>query len=304
MKTLIRSLLLISLLWTQYSMAHSDESFGVLVMAHGGSADWNQGVIDTVAPMREHYNVEIAFGMADAFSIQEAVTKLEANGAQQIAVVRLFISGESWYERTQQILGLVDGAPLRELPDEDHAHGHAEHGAGAMGHRMEFWQIESNAQFAISKDGLADAEQMAQVLLSRANELSENAALEDVLILAHGPEDDEENQRWLANIEKRSELIQAQHNFRSVHVATLREDWEEKRATAETHVRQLIETANTTGGTALIIPYRVHGFGPYEQVFEGLQYRANQTGLIPHSAVTDWIIEQVSMLETSLQHSH
>lgn len=304
MKTIIRSLLLISLFWAQYSMAHTDESFGVLVMAHGGSADWNQGVIDTVAPMQEHYNIEIAFGMADAFSIQEAVTKLEANGAQRIAVVRLFISGESWYERTQQILGLTDGAPQRELPDEDHAHGHAEHGAGAMGHRMEFWQIESNAKFALSKDGLADAEQMAQVLLSRANELSENAALEDVLILAHGPEDDEENQRWLANIEKRTALIQTQHNFRSVHVATLREDWEDKRETAEVHVRQLIETANTTGGTALIIPYRVHGFGPYEQVFEGLQYRANHTGLIPHSAVTDWIIEQVSTLETTLQHSH
>lgn len=145
---------------------------------------------------------------------------------------------------------------------------------------------------------------------AQAQVIDESTAAEEVIVTATllprriDQIIDEENQRWLANIEKRTELIQIQHNFRSVHVATLREDWEDKREMAEVHVRQLIETANTTGGTALIIPYRVHGFGPYEQVFEGLQYRANQTGLIPHSAVTDWIIEQVSILETNLQHSH
>lgn len=47
--------------------------------------------------------------MADAASLQEAVGKLEVRGAKRIGVVRLFVSGESWYERTRQSLGL--GAP-------------------------------------------------------------------------------------------------------------------------------------------------------------------------------------------------
>ncbi len=298
MKTLFRSLIFLGLLIPLQVMAQIENSFGVLIMAHGGSDEWNQGVVDTIAPMQSQYNIEIAFGMADAYSIQEAVSKLEHRGATKIAVVRLFISGESWYERTSQILGLVEGAPAREQPE----HQHAGHGAGAMGHRMEFWQIDSDAQFAISKDGLADAQQMAEVLLSRANELSEDAEQEEILILAHGPETDEENQRWLENIEQRTALIHAQHNFRAVHVATLREDWEDKRAAAQTHVRQLVQSANDNGGTALIIPFRVHGFGPYEEVFDGLNYRANHMGLIPHPAVTDWIIEQVTILDATLHN--
>lgn len=299
MKNTVKILIALSMLLTTYASAQNNSSLGVLVMAHGGIEEWEQGVLETVAPIQRDHNLEVAFGMADAYSIQEAVSKLEHKGADKIAVIRLFISGESWYERTQKILGLVDGAPTREEYAHDAAQAHGGHGAEGM--RMEFWQIESNAQFTMSEQGLADAEQMAEVLLARANELSTEASAEDVIILAHGPEDDEENERWLENIEQRTVLIKAQHNFRSVHVATLREDWEDKREAAETHLRQLVETANSTGGTALVIPYRVHGFGPYEEVFEGLDYRANQVGLIPHSAVADWIVEQVTLLDTSFQ---
>ena len=144
--------------------SHAEEHFGVLVMAHGGSDEWNQGVLDTVAPLSEVYDIELAFGMADAVSIQEAVARLEQRGARRIGVVRLFISGESWYERTAQILGLADGAPERVI---EHTHtdaGHGEHGAPGMGHSMAFWRIDSVSEFALSEDGLAQAPQMAQVL--------------------------------------------------------------------------------------------------------------------------------------------
>ena len=57
--------------------------------------------------------MEIAFGMADAVSLQDGVRKLEAKGIERIGVVRLFVSGESWYERTEQILGLKPGAPAK-----------------------------------------------------------------------------------------------------------------------------------------------------------------------------------------------
>ena len=37
---------------------------GILVMAHGGDDTWNRDVEATVEPLRRHYPVEIAFGMA------------------------------------------------------------------------------------------------------------------------------------------------------------------------------------------------------------------------------------------------
>jgi len=81
-----------------------------------------------------------------------------------------------------------------------------------------------------------------------------------------------------------------------VRVATLREDWPEKREPAAAAVRQFVESANRDGRTPVVIPYRVFGFGPYAEVLEGLDYRADERGLIPHPAVARWIDNQVMQL--------
>ena len=297
MKNLLQpTLLALSMAWS-LSVNAQDSDFGVLVMAHGGPGEWNQGVLDTVAPLAETHNLEVAFGMADAVSLQNAVTRLEQRGAERIAVVRLFISGESWYERTEQILGIQEGAPQRQETDA-----HAGHGsdAGHMGHSMEFFRIDTDAEFALSKPGLAEAEEMAEVLLARATALSSNPAQEDILILAHGPGDDAENQRWLQFMNERTQLIRDTHAFRNVKVATLREDWKDKREAAEQEVRDYVANATATGGTAIVIPYRVHGFGPYAGVLEGLDYVSDGRGLIPHEGVTRWIEAQIALLEKEL----
>ncbi|MDX1489884.1 MAG: CbiX/SirB N-terminal domain-containing protein [Pseudohongiellaceae bacterium] len=290
--------------------ALAQDSFGVLVMAHGGIDEWEQGVLDTVQPLQQDYPLEVAFGMADAYSLQEAVSKLEARGVNDIAVVRLFISGESWYERTSQILGLQEGAPLRPATEPMHSHQTAEHGShadhsetqDAPTHRMEFWKISSDANFVLSEEGLADAEEMTQVLLGRAQGLSQNPAKEDVLILAHGPEDDAENARWIQAITERASPV-LEYGFNRVKVTSLREDWEEKREAAEQQVRDFVSTATAEGRTAIVIPYRVHGFGPYADVLEGLDYRADEKGLIPHEGVSEWIDSQARALKPKLADS-
>lgn len=281
---------------------------GVLVMAHGGNPEWDAGVLETLEPLREKYALEVAFGMADAYSLQEAVTRLEDKGVTDIAVVRLFISGESWYQRTRQILGLEAGAPARELPSAAQASHdqHASHAASPPAasahtmHRMEFWQLESNANFSMSTEGLADADGMSEVLLTRALALSKDSANEDVLILAHGPEDNGENERWLSAIRGRTDLLQQQGGFNEIHVATLREDWPEKREAAQRQVRDFIAASRAAGRTPIVIPYRVHGFGPYAQALDGLDYVSDGKGLIPHPAVTRWIDDQIA--ELGVQH--
>lgn len=264
--------------------------FGVLLMAHGGSEEWNQGVLDAVQPLRKRYPIEVAFGMADAASIQEAVQALEARGIRDIAVVRLFVSGESWYERTEQILGLRSGAPMR-LASSSTTH-EAAHG----GHSMGFWKIRADASFALSKEGLSEAEGMGEVLADRARALSQDPRREDVLILAHGPSDDRENERWITNIRARAATIRAHVPFRRIEVETLREDWPEKRAPAEHRIREFAERARLEDGTAIVIPFRVHGFGPYARVLDGLDYVSDGQGLIPHDNVTLWIAKQIEEL--------
>ncbi len=264
------------------------DNVGVLVMAHGGSKQWNKEVLAAVEPLKDEHNIEVAFGMADAASLQQGVQQLEARGARRIAVVRLFISGESFLERTEQILGLAPGAPQRVAKPADHA----EH----SGHSMEFWRIDTQSSFALSKQGLVEAPEMANVLVERARALSREPQREDVLILAHGPGDDTENERWLRHLEARADAVRRSLPFRTVRVETLREDWPEKRKEAEQRIRSYVEHAAQTG-RAIVIPFRVQGFGPYAEVLKGLDYASDGRGLVPDAGVTQWIEHQIAMLE-------
>lgn len=294
--------------------ARPDTGFGVLVMAHGGGPQWNQEVLAAVEPLQDDYNVEVAFGMADAASMQESVSQLEARGARHIGVVRLFISGESFKERTEQILGVIPGAPAKPAATADaHAgQGHAGQGHAGEGHagqshagqgeghgghhRMEFWKLDTRASFALSEQGLVEAPEMGAVLATRAQALSKNPAREDVLVLAHGPGDDAENERWLKHLDARADVVRKALPFHAVRVETLREDWPEKRVEAEKRIRAFVEQAAREGRRALVIPFRVQGFGPYAKVLDGLDYVCDGQGLIPHPSVTEWIEHQIETL--------
>ncbi|WP_394846312.1 hypothetical protein LZC95_02460 [Pendulispora brunnea] len=271
------------------TVASSAGRFGVLLMAHGGPPEWNQAVLESVKPLQAKYDVEVAFGMADAASLQESVRKLEARNVRRIGVVRLFVSGESFLPETEQIFGLRPGAPAANGPHPIHT-GHA-------GHSMAFFRVKSNASFAISTEGLADAPEMATILADRAAALSKAPPREDVLILAHGPGDDAENTRWIARLDARAAVVRTRAPYRRVQVETLREDWPDKRAAAEKRIRAFVERASAEGGKAIVIPFRVQGFGPYKSVLEGLDYAADGAGLIPHAEVAKWIERQAVALE-------
>jgi sirohydrochlorin ferrochelatase len=269
--------------------------FGVVLMAHGGTAAWNEAVLEAVKPLRAHHDIEVAFGMAEVPALQDAVARLEARNVRRIGVVRLFVSGESFVDRTEKILGLRGGAPSIEPPPT----GHAEHGgaAGHGGHNMATYRVATHSSFALSGQGLLDAEGMGTVLADRAAALSKTPAREDVLILGHGPGDDAENARWLAKLDARAAGIRARAAFRRVQVETLREDWPDKRAEAQARIRAFVQRAVQEGGTAIVIPFRVQGFGPYAEVLDGLDYVADKQGLIPHPEVTKWIEHEISALE-------
>lgn len=260
-------------------------NFGVLIMAHGGPPEWNQGVLAAAKPLRDDHKIEVVFGMADSVSIQEGIRRLEAQGIRKIGVVRLFVSGESWYGRTEQILGLTAGAP--EPPAADHGGDHS----------MGFWRIPTAAAFALSTQGLVEAPEMGPVLAERARALSRTPELEDVLILAHGPTEDAENERWMAYLDARADAVRKSAPYRRVQVETLREDWPEKREPAERRIRDFVKRASASGGKAIVIPYRVQGFGPYARILVGLDYVSDGQGLLPHPNVTMWIERQIKALK-------
>lgn len=161
---------------------------------------------------------------------------------------------------------------------------------------MAFFRIDSRASFVLSAQGLSDAPEIGPILADRAKSRSRMPEKEDVLILAHGPGDDAENQRWIAAIDARAAEIRTSLPFHEVKVMTLREDWPEKRKDAEKLVVDFVARAQKEGRKAIVIPFRLSGFGPYAEVLTGQKYVADQRGLLPHVNITSWITRQADEL--------
>jgi len=284
-------------------------------MAHGGSQEWNQAVEQVVAPLRDSYPIEIAYGMAKTSTMRAAVERLEEQGVDQIAVVRMFISGESFLDSTRIILGFEDGADAGHdghgvhasmMPEAHSGMDHSgtdekgmDHSGMAMdepgssgGHGMMMEPpepLETEASFYLSTNGVATTPLIDPILIERVQSLSIDPSTESILILAHGPGDDAENERWLADMKRRVASIEALGPFIEIRCETLREDWPGRRAEAEARIREFVRTNNEAGNRVLVIPFRVAGFGPYAEVLEGLEYAADGLGFCPHPNMTTWI---------------
>lgn len=254
------------------------DKVGLLIMAHGGSAEWNAAVEEAAKPLKSSMPVSIAFGMANPETLQSAVDELVSLGVNSIAVVRLFVSGESFIDETMFAFRLSSQRP----------EGHFMHAPRPL---------DLPVPVALNKDGLLDASAVSGILVDRALNLSNEAHRESVLIVGHGPGDDEENERWLSKMNILADSVRGSADFHVVKVATLREDWTGKREVAERELRLFVENEASEGRKVIIIPFRLHGFGPYSDVFDGLDYQADSLGFLPDGRITDWIEQQFRQTE-------
>ncbi len=98
---------------------------GILLLAHGGRADWNQEVLTLASRADATVPVEVAFGMANKRTIRDALDRLAERDVTSVVAVPLFVSSHSSVMRaTEYLLGTRDEAPPRER--------HCPTGSGAL----------------------------------------------------------------------------------------------------------------------------------------------------------------------------
>ncbi|HKK92088.1 MAG TPA: CbiX/SirB N-terminal domain-containing protein [Longimicrobiales bacterium] len=250
---------------------------GLLVMAHGGDDAWNASVEAEVSEVRQAVPVELAFGMANPMTLRTALNALDAQGVRRVAVIRLFLSGDSFRDQTDWFLGMSDSPPSDFL-----LMGPMQADPAAR------LQIEHAFEVVTHDHGLLDTQLAEDILVERAASLSEDPAEESVLLIAHGMGDDRENGAVLDDLERIASTMRAA-GYASVRAETLREDWPEKRAVAEDRIRDFVEAETSQGRRVLVVPARLSGFGPYAEVLEGLEYVPSQA-LLPHPSLSDWIL--------------
>lgn len=267
---------------------------GVLLLAHGGSSAWDANVQAIAAEVNKTQPTEVALGMATRANIQAAVSRLEARGVTRITAVPLFISTHSSViTSTEYLLGQRKDMPpaLKIFARMSHGDGgHAGH-EGQADHTDGTLPITSSVPMRMTS--ALDAHPLvAGIVLDRAMAMSTRPAGEAVILVAHGPTADDENERWVANLR----VIASQPSFRSfasVDALTVRDDAPAPvREAATQELRTLVERRSAEGRKVLIVPVLL-SYGGIEagirKRLEGLTYVMSSQALAPDPRLVDWV---------------
>ena len=257
---------------------------GILVMAHGGTTEWNEAVARAVRPINDRVPTVVAYGMADPRTLGAALDTLAATGVSRVAVVRLFMSGRSFSRQTRYLLGLSEDRPEWFVTDEARPIDSVA-------------PIDHGLEVATHISGLMNSEAAATIMLDRVQVASVHPNRESVLLIAHGMEGEQENDEVLAAMAVIADRIRST-GFARVETATLREDWPEEREAAEGIIRDFVYQESALGRLVIVAPFRLSGFGPYATVLDGLAYSPTP-GLLPHDAITEWISEVATEIACS-----
>ncbi len=289
---------------------------GILLLAHGGSAEWNGRVAELARQVNQKQPIEVAFGMATRRNLQAAVDRLTARGVSDIVAVPLFISSwSSVVTSTEFLLGLRAEAPaaLAIFAKMDHddsaaaaapaaaadsAHaGHADHGAPATT-ALGAVPVVSKVPIRRMSPALNGHQIAADILTTRAKSISRIAAGEAAVIVAHGPTSDEENRLWLQDMALLAAAVGRKEPFASVDYLTVKDDAPKPvRDAATEELRALVTRRISEGRRVLIVPLLM-SFGGIEKGIatrpDGLPYAMPDRALMPDDRLVAWVIEMAN----------
>ena len=272
------------------------EAQGILLLAHGGRGEWNETVLELASEVDSRRPVEVAFGMANKRTIQDAVDRLAQRNVTEIVAVPLFISSHSSVIRaTEYLLGHRD-----EAPPQLEAFGRMaarRRTSGSTSDRAIDWTTPIETTVPISMaTALDDHALVAEILLSRALDVSERPEEEVVVLVAHGPASEADNRLWLENMRVLVGRMDPHTRFSRIEYLTVRDDASDPiRDQATTELRAVVEGVVQEGKSTLIVPLLL-SYGGIEvgirERLEGLTYRMARQALLPDERLSEWVLMQ------------
>lgn len=246
---------------------------GVLILAHGTDPESDQRLIDSVAPIATKYPTAVGFGMAMMMSshLQTAVDELVAAGAKKIVVVSTTPSQYlSLARQWNYIFGVSDEPAYLAVP-----------------------QIETEAQLLVGPT-LDDHPLLSEIVLDYARELGTDPENEEVFLVGHGPEDDEDYAGDLLNLQGHADYIREHGNFSRARAIDIQDDAPPAvRAANLQKLRAWIENAHQVGKTPLVVMF-LYTRGIQDKIIrdlKGLDYQFTYKGLNEHPNFVKWMQE-------------
>jgi len=249
---------------------------GVLILLHGFRDRGDKVFKEQMQPYANIFPTSLAFGMSMMMSqhIQLGLDDLVAAGAKNIIVVPIVATEyNSMIRQWQYIFGLYDEASYATVPQV---------------------KTEANVIF-VSPPG--DDPFVAEILLDYASQISTDPSNEVVIIVAHGPSEEGDNQKQLVLMDNLAKIVQEDGGFSSVLSATLQDDAPlEIRDQNVAKLRGMIETAQAEGKEAILVTNLIGAYTIQSKLrkdLKGLDYKFNAKGLVQHETFGEWIGESV-----------
>lgn len=291
-------------------------STGILLLAHGGRAEWNGRVEELARAVDADQPTEVAFGMATRANIQAAIDRLVARKVTSIVAVPLFVSSySSVVTSTEYLLGLRKDMPKDLALFARMSHGPGGHGASApaapaasaaakgaadphAGHTMPADHADGTKPVVSPvpirmTSALNSHPYVSAIAIDRARAISTAPVSEAVILVAHGPVPDDDNARWLHELGIIAGEVQKSAPYAAVDYLTVRDDAPKPiRDAAAAELRGVVERHTKSGHKVLIVPILL-SFGGIEQGLrvrlEGLPYTMADRGLMPDPRIEQWV---------------
>jgi sirohydrochlorin ferrochelatase len=256
---------------------------GILLLAHGGKPSWNKEIEKVRDAVSAAAPTEIALGMADPKTIQAALDKLEKSGVKRVVAVPLFVNSRSEVlEQTLYVLG------LKEKPSEVMRLAAQHMPKSHRGHHMFSLERVKTGLPVTMTPALDDHPLVAEILSERARRLSKDPAGETIILVAHGPVDEQAMAFWNRSLASLAGRISG---FKNVTHATLRDD--APPAVREAAVQEL-RAKVAAAENVIIVPLLIARGGIEKKIpaaLKGLEYRWDGKTLMPHPNIERWVQE-------------
>ena len=259
--------------------AASQDTVGLLVVAHGADSAWNARVHATMTSVKWTGPVGTAFLMgseAASRSWDAGIADLIRRGASRIVVVPLMVSSHGSHVREIEFYAGKRAALPAEL--ESHA-GHAS-------------MARPTVPVTVTR-AIDNAAELGEIIADRWATLPPRDRSRPLVLIGHGPNDDADVGAWLDGIREATRRVERQLEGRTLHVGLLRDDAPAQvRAAAVQSLRDTI-TALAAGDSVTVMTVLVSS-GTIDRVripsdLAGMPMRYVGVSLAPHPALARWI---------------
>jgi sirohydrochlorin ferrochelatase len=248
---------------------------GIVVVAHGvARGNWNQAVSERLAQVKLPWPVEVAFlASPNGNTIQRSFDKLAATGVHRALVVPLLVSSHSSHvDEIRYYVGL---------------------GAKPEGEELSTPPVKTKLAVRMA-DSIDYHPSVSAEFCQRAKALSRAPGKETILIVGHGPNEDDNNLKWLATFNRYAQDLKSSCGFSGAAGYTLRDDApEEIRDRATQALRDAVAKASRDGGRAIVLPFLIGSGGVMSHIdarLKGLDYSMCRDGLIDGDVLLQWLV--------------